>query len=84
MFNNSYAPCLDNNCKRAVLIDTENTNAFKKECEASCPYECDRIVYEYNIAGNEVILNISIKELILLKFLLSFRLWNLAMKFWKN
>ena len=37
-----------------MIIDTENNNTFKEECEADCPFECDRIDYEYNIAGNEV------------------------------
>ena len=58
VYNNSYNSCLDSvilqECRKNASISTENSDDFKNDCEAACPFECNRIDYEYNIAGNEV------------------------------
>ena len=56
IYNETMDACIMTNyeCSRLALKRTENTDQFSKDCDFECPFECDRIEFEYAIAGNEV------------------------------
>ena len=55
--NDTVTPCIlsnDSVCSHQVLLETEFNDTFSKKCDDECPFECDRVEFDYRISGNEV------------------------------
>ena len=56
--NESINPCIISNnlgCSHQVLSKTEEDDFFRINCDKQCPFECDRVEFDYRMSGNEVL-----------------------------
>ncbi len=56
VYNKSYNSCIIKNdkCSTNAVINTDDDENFKNDCDSQCPTECDRIELSYAISSNEV------------------------------
>jgi len=56
VYNFNMSACLeiDYKCNDEFLNNSDENDEFKKDCEVECPFECDRIEFDYTMSGNDV------------------------------
>ena len=57
LYDSSFDSCITksiSNCSSDTLTLAQSDESFQKNCQKECPFECDKIEFNYVITTNEV------------------------------
>ena len=57
LYDSSYDSCIikiNSSCSSDTLTLAQSDESFQKNCQKECPFECDKIEFNYVITTNEV------------------------------